>query len=50
MTVTDRDRDILARTLGVRPEGEGWGPDCRWLDDSQPRERRQGQVVVGGGL
>ncbi len=42
MTPTERDRDVLARTLWGEARGETLaGQNRRGLDHPQPRERRQ---------
>jgi hypothetical protein len=47
MTAVEKDRDILAHTLWGEARGEGLIGQIGSLDDPQPRERRQGQVVLG---
>lgn len=51
MTATDHDRDILARTVLGRGSRRVTGrPNRSSMDDPQPCERRQCEVMMGGGL
>lgn len=48
MPVTEKDRDVLARTLWGEARGRRYGrPDRRGLDDPQSCVRWKGKILVG---